>query len=344
MGRGLGQPFQRKDKAGWWFRWTDPATKKRIHRWFPNKGIADNFRSVLLHRRFADCIPGGIPQTIEAAATEYLATYDVRGCRKSAQTEARLTLEKFKKSILLPKTSAITQKSVDAFVVGRLGSGASRWTVNKDIGNLHAFLAWCTKQRYIVGELSLKKVKVEKQVKKSLTTEQIQALLAACETPEWRVRILLSLTTGLRKNDLDSLPASAVDLKKMVLDMRAQKTGKVFINLPLPDKLRPILRKYLSGNSGQLFQDTNVRKAWYALRIRAKLPEVTRQDLRMTNSTFMQRIGSIGSAKTLLQHSSIRTTGEFYTDDEVVMRWKINQLPVAEWLRSPKKPKKSQPE
>jgi integrase len=122
----------------------------------------------------------------------------------------------------------------------------------------------------------------------------------------------------------------------MVLDMRAQKTGKVFINLPLPDALRPTLRKYLAGRVGPLFGDTNVRKAWDALRIRANLPKVTRQDLRMTNSTFIQRIGSIGSAKTLLQHSSSRTTGEFYTDDEVVMRWKIQQLPVREWLKKPK--------
>jgi hypothetical protein len=74
------------------------------------------------------------------------------------------------------------------------------------------------------------------------------------------------------------------------------------------------------------------------LRIRAKLPDITRQDLRVTASTLMQRIGSIGSAKTLLQHSSTKTTGEFYTDEEVVLRWKVNQLNplIREWLKPPK--------
>jgi hypothetical protein len=63
------------------------------------------------------------------------------------------------------------------------------------------------------------------------------------------------------------------------------------------------------------------------------LPSDVRETPRVTNSTFMQRIGSIGSAKTLLQHSSSRTTGEFYTYEEVVLRWKVNHIPIREWLK-----------
>lgn len=346
MGRGLGQPFKREGKDGWWFRWTDPGTRKRRHRWFPNKGLADNFRSLLLYKRFADCIPGGLPTTIESAEKEYLESYDVRGCSAAAKAEARLTIAKFKESFGLLKTTAIRQADLDRFIVNRLDSGASRWTVNKDIGNLKAFLFWCRSRHYLSIEFTLKKVKVERQIKKALTTDQIRALLAACPSLAWRIRLLLSLTTGLRKNDLDGLPAASVDLKRMTLDVRAKKTGKVFVGLPLPNALRPILRKFLAdtvqshpipSNQGKLFTDQNVRKEWDALRARAGLKHVTRKDLRVTASTLLQRIGSIGSAKTLLQHSSSRTTGEFYTDEEVVMRWKVNQMPVKEWLKPTKK-------
>ena len=49
----------------------------------------------------------------------------------------------------------------------------------------------------------------------------------------------------------------------------------------------------------------------------------------------MQKIGSIGSAQNLLEHSDQRVTEEFYTDQELILRWKVNQLPVRQWLKKP---------
>ena len=229
--------------------------------------------------------------------------------------------------------NAVIQRVIDRFIVTRLDSKASRWTVNKDIGNLHAFLVWCTKQRYIAGGIEIRKVKVERRIVKALTTEQIRAILAACPSMVWRIRVLLSLCTGLRKNDLDGLPAVSVDLERMSLDTTSQKTGKVFLGRQLPRALKSLLLEQLSGKTGQLFQDHNVRKEWDAIRIRAKLPGITRQDFRRTFSTLLQRIGNIGSAQTLLEHSDSRVTGEFYTDSEMILRWKVNQLPVKDWLK-----------
>jgi integrase len=335
--RQVGQPFRRPKKPGWWLRWTDPFTRKRIIKGFHNKGYADYFRSVLYQRLNSDVIPGVIDIPLATAVSEYLDTYAVRGLRPSAKIEARLTLDKFTEASGILRTKSIAQRVVDRFIVARLDSKASRWTVNKDIGNLHAFLVWCTKQRYTAGGIEIRKVKVERRIVKALTTEKIRAILAACPSMAWRIRVLLSLCTGLRKNDLDGLPAASVDLKRMTLDTTSQKTGKVFIGRPLPRSLKSILKPFCQDRQeGPLFGDHNVRKEWDAIRIRAKLPDITRQDFRRTFSTFMQRIGNIGSAQTLLEHSDSRVTGEFYTDSEMILRWKVNQLPVKEWLKPTK--------
>ena len=93
-----------------------------------------------------------------------------------------------------------------------------------------------------------------------------------------------------------------------------------------------MLNDYLSSLSeGQvkLFADRNIRKTWEKIRGDTN---ITRQDLKRTFSTFMQKIGSISSAQNLLEHYDSKTTLEFYTDQEVVLRWKVNQLPVKEWL------------
>lgn len=334
--RRLGKPFRWPGKSGWWIRWTDPLTQKRVAKGFHNKGQAEHFWGILYARLNSDVITGIIVVDLSIAIEEYLETYAVRGLRKSAKTEARLTLTKFKEHTGDISTKVITQKIIDRFIVHRIESQASRWTVNKDIGNLKSFISWCQKQRYLPDGFFLKKIKVERRIVKALTTEQIRAILTACPSLAWRIRVLLSLTTGLRKNDLDGLPASSVDLKRMTLDTTSQKTGKVFVGRPLPEALKPILKNYMAclDGTGKLFEDVNVRKEWDALRIKANLPDITRQDFRRTFATLMQRVGSIGSAQTLLEHSDSRVTGEFYTDTEMILRWKVNQLPVKEWMKS----------
>jgi len=100
---------------------------------------------------------------------------------------------------------------------------------------------------------------------------------------------------------------------------------------PLPTSALYELRSYLNGlNKGQvrLFGDVNVRKEFDKFR-----GKTTRQDLRRTFSTLMQMIGPISSAQQLLEHYSPRTTEEFYSDRELLLRWRVNQLPVDSWLK-----------
>jgi len=91
----------------------------------------------------------------------------------------------------------------------------------------------------------------------------------------------------------------------------------------------PMIAARLGPDDGLLMPDRNIRKTWDAVRHSAGV-RCTRQHLRQT---FASRIAQVGSpaASTLLAHSDVRVTEQWYLSPEV-MRWRVNQLPVKLWL------------
>ncbi len=328
----IGKPYKRPGKAGWWLRWTRPGTKKRLAKSFPTKGLAVHYQHILYTQINSDVFVGVIDIPISEAIDKYLEKYDLRGLSETTKVDVTATLDRFVKSTGNIRTKHLGQAHFGSYLLDRKGSVASH-TLNKDIGNLKAFARWATKNKYIKNEIELTKVKTQPSNRKALTTKQIRGLLKKCPTATWRVRILLSLVTGLRKDDIDRLPAAAIDLKRMTLDSKSKKTGKVFIGRPLPEESRCVLAGYvrsLPRGQVKLFGDVNVRRTWEKVRGKST---TTRQDFRLTFSTLIQKVGSLGSAQDLLEHFDSRTTSEFYTDRELILRWKVNQLPVTEWLK-----------
>lgn len=329
--RRVGKPYKRDGKANWWLRWSDPVSKKRMCKSFHTKALADHYQKILYYQLNNDIFVGTIGVLLSEAIGFYLEKYKLLGLTDSAKTEATLTLKHFMTHVGDVSTKSIGQLHFDSFIIQRK-KNVSAWTVNKDISNLRAFITWAgnKKQRYITPDIELFKLKTYKKAFKALTSNQIRGLFKDCPTPAWRCRLLLSLITGLRKSDIEDLMVCDIDLKTATIDSQSRKTNKSYIGRPLPSSAIPSLREYVDGLPGDqlnLFIDKNVRKTWDSFR-----GDVTRQDLRKTFSTLIQKIGSIGSAQNLLEHSDSRTTLEFYTDQELILRWKINQLPVKEWL------------
>jgi integrase len=116
--------------------------------------------------------------------------------------ESLLTLGHFERLIGPDSSKRINQNTLDEFVLDR-GSEVKKITLNKDIRNLNAFLHWAVKNRFIAPGLEIKKVKVAQKPVIALTTQQVQALLSATAAyPTLRLRVLLAVTTGLRRGDI----------------------------------------------------------------------------------------------------------------------------------------------
>ncbi len=322
----------------YYVKWWD-AGKERS-KGFQKKAEADHFAKMQYYRLNSDVFASPIPARWLYMVEEYAYTFLVRGCTEGARYQAILSVNHFARFVH-PRTSKdLTQFNLDRFIVDRQKT-VSRWTVNKDISNLKAFVKWAADNRYIGKGLKLKKLKVAQNYHPSLSVEVVRTILRACPTEIWRMRVLVSLVTGLRRDDVEALQVEDIDVAGRQVRTRSKKTGKVDVK-PIPDVLMPMVESHLAGKTTRLFPDINVRKEWDALRLRAGYAEkidgkiknftVTRQDFRRTHATLMGLADGLQAAARALEHSSTAVTAQYYSDLSLIQRVRVNQLPVKEWL------------
>jgi integrase len=338
--------------AYWFVKWWEPKQGGRAgrerSRCFSGrtaKRLADHYAKTLYARLNSDVFTDPIRDSWSNMVAAYRDFFRVRGCTDEACYQAMNTLNHFAVLVGTPDSTSLTQQHIDQFLIARQESAASRWTVNKDVSNLRAFLSWARGQRYLRGEFRCDKLKVGVPIVESLTVEQVRRLLAHCPTDVWQMRILVSLCTGLRAETVDNLRRCHIDFDRMLLSgITEQKTLKT-VRAPLPAALRLPLSEYMSrpGASDLLFPDRNIQRRWEEIRIAggfAELDEsggvarwrVTRQHFRRTYSSLVAITEGLAAASHLLRHSDLRVTMG-YTDELMLLRHRVNQLPVDEWLK-----------
>ncbi len=136
------------------------------------------------------------------------------GCFKDVSIyETALTLRHFERLVRRCNSKQLTQDTIDKFMLER-GKEVVRSTFNKDIRNLKAFIRWCRKNRYVNGEIEIRKLKEDEQPVKSLSNTQIKKLLSTSKPYKTlRMRVLLALGTGLKRGDIESLRVFNIDFE-----------------------------------------------------------------------------------------------------------------------------------
>ncbi len=328
--------YQRKNIPGWWVGWYEGGRRKS--KAFPNKALAQHFAKIKYQQVNSDVFTAVVSVPWETLLEEYEQSKKVKGLTGEAIYQAMLTLKMHFREACGPLNSKqITQPAVDKFILKR-GKDVSRFTLNKDISNMRAFLNWAKRNKYVSDDVSVDKVKVENKEVKPLNRKQVQNLLLTAKLhPAWHARVLLSLTTGLRKNDIEKLRIADIDFEMNAIDTKSKKTRKSMLFRPLPEKIADYLAGYVDtlpeGQVG-LFPDTHTHKKWKKIRERAGLPDLRYQDLRVTFSSLLAEAGESTSVRQrLLEHSSPQITEDYYTKvQDPILRKAVDKLPVDEWL------------
>lgn len=119
----------------------------------------------------------------------------VGGLRDASIYEAMLTLRRVERIVAANWSKKITQQRPDAFVLKR-NEEVQKNTLNKDMRNLHAFLNWAVRNRFVAPRLEIKKVKVPQKPVTVLYVPQVRGLLtAASKYRTVRLSVLLAVTT-----------------------------------------------------------------------------------------------------------------------------------------------------
>jgi integrase len=183
----------------------------------------------------------------------------------------------------------------------------------------------------------VKKIKVPKKLVIALSPQQVKDLITAVSMyPTYRLRVLLAVTTGLRRGDIEAICIRDIHFDRNTIATRNRKAGKVMPERPIPEEIMTELSNYvatLSDGRERLFEDRFSPKRWEKLRKAIGLPELKFHDLRKTFASLLaQRGASTAVTQRLLEHSSPQLTNDVYTNVDPVLRQAIELLPVGEWL------------
>jgi len=267
---------------------------------------------------------------------QYHRAKQVEGLQTPSIYEALLTLRHYER-LAGPSTSRyVTQQSVDEFILER-GNEVAKNTLNKDIRNMSTFLNWAAKNRYIASDLEVKEIKVAQKPVTALSPRQVRDLTSlVSEYPTLRLRVLLAVTTGLRRGDIEAIRIGDVHFDRNTITTRNRKAKKAMAERPVPEQITSELSNYVATlPDGQelLFADRFSPKKWEKIRCKAGLPELKFHDLRKTFASLLAQRGvSTAVTQRLLGHSTPQLTNDIYTNVDPVLRQAIERLPVAEWL------------
>jgi integrase len=326
--------YKRKNIKGWWVGWYESGRRKS--KALPSKALAEHFRHIKYTQLNSDVFTSVVDFDWQQMRNEYHHAKQVEGLREASIYEALLTLQHFERLVRPSSSRQITQQSLDTFVLER-GKEVKKDTLNKDIRNISALLNWAIKNRYVVSGLEIRKVRVPQKPVFALSPQQVRDLIKlVSEHATLRLRILLAVTTGLRRGDIESIRIGDIHFDRNTITTQNRKAKKAMAERPVSEQMMTELSNYVATlPDGQelLFTDRFPAKRWEKIRCKAGLPDLKFHDLRKTFASLLAQRGvSTAVTQRLLEHSSPQLTNDVYTNVDPVLRQAINLLPVAEWL------------
>lgn len=153
-----------------------------------------------------------------------------------------------------------TQDVVEAWARRKLLAGITPQTVNQRVSALRALFGWAVKRDYIsrsplVAWESLRRT--SPRFRRPLTNDEIRALFATESRPEWRLRWMVYLFTGLRSTAGASLIWEWIDLPGRIISLPAKhnKSRRDF-RVPIHPRLQDALASWQAQtrrNSGPIY-------------------------------------------------------------------------------------------
>jgi integrase len=161
-------------------------------------------------------------------------------------------------------------------------------------------------------------------------------LTTAAKYPTLRLRVLLAVTTGLRRGDIEALRIGDIHFDRNTITTRNRKVGKAMPERPVPEAIMTELAKHVAGlpeGQEKLFPDRFSPKKWDRVREKVNILGLTFQVLRKIFASLLAQRGVFTAVtQRLLEHSSPQLTNDVYTNVDPVLRQAIEQLPVSDWM------------
>jgi len=186
----------------------------------------------------------------DAAVGEFLAY--LQGYRQYSPWTVRaygIDLREFREFLVkqegrVPAPSEITRPQVVAW--GLRMTGMKPLTIRRKYGCLSSFFGFLQDMGHCHSNPArrLPLPKVSRNLPTVLSAEQVQQLLAAAQTPDRRLLVLLLLSTGLRRSEAAAITLDQIDLEHHQLRVRGKGNKERMV--PLTAEVVAAIQEYLA--------------------------------------------------------------------------------------------------
>jgi len=195
--------YKRRNIKGWWVGWYEGGRRKA--KAVPSKSLAEHFCHIKYSQLNSDVFTGIVDIGWRQMVDEYHHAKQVEGLQSASVYEVLLTLRHYERLVGSNSSKHVTQQSLYEFILERRKEVAKD-TLNKDIRNIGAFLNWAAKNRYVASDLKVRRIKVAQKAVTALFARQVRDLITlVSKYPTLRLRVLLAVTTGLRRGDIEAI-------------------------------------------------------------------------------------------------------------------------------------------
>jgi integrase len=220
---------------------------------------------------------------------------------------------------------AITEADAQAYISHRREQGASAGSINNETMCLkHLFRRACEWKGFIHKNplrtaqgaplLSMKALREPEGRTRFLSQEELDLLLEAMsQQPYLRAFLLVSINSGMRRNEVLSLTRSTVDWPNRLANVENTKSGKP-AHVPLNDAALDALRSLPTRMDGRLFpyNGDQMSAAFKRAVQRAGIVNFRLHDLRHSYASNLAMDGaSSRQLQALLRHSDPRMTSRY---------------------------------
>ena len=177
----------------------------------------------------------------------FLEAKKIEGCSERTIQYYRVTIEKMLQKVTIPVRKITTEDMRDYLAGYQQVNNCSKVTVDNVRRNISSFFFWLEEENYILKSpmRRIHKIKTNKQVKETISDEDIEKLMDACKCTRDLAIIDLLYSTGMRVGELVNLNRSDVnfELRECIVFGKGGKERKVYFDA----KAKLHLQEYLNG-------------------------------------------------------------------------------------------------
>ena len=177
----------------------------------------------------------------------FLEAKKIEGCSERTIQYYRVTIEKMLQKVTIPVRKITTEDMRDYLAGYQQVNNCSKVTVDNVRRNISSFFFWLEEENYILKSpmRRIHKIKTNKQVKETISDEDIEKQRDACKCTRDLAIIDLLYSTGMRVGELVNLNRSDVnfELRECIVFGKGGKERKVYFDA----KAKLHLQEYLNG-------------------------------------------------------------------------------------------------